>query len=180
MLDELLNPKLPWYVLLSQLISEVVRDDYDMMVYDRRLIDLGIYLPDIYNEEVYAAVAVDTSGSITEEELCSFLSETWAILHSRNVSRIRLMSCDADVHFDKTFMPQDPVPRSVPGGGGTRFEPVFERLYESQDRPACLIYFTDTFGSYPEEAPPYPVFWVTKTPLDRISEPPFGKVLHFE
>lgn len=160
--DEIMNPRIPWYELLSDISGEVLRDDYCFEVPDRRYLQQGIYLPDLYSEGAEVAVAVDTSGSIQEKELHIFLSETFGILAGQNITRIRLMSCDAKIHFDKILTVDSPIPASLPGGGGTDFRPVFDRLSKAPVQPKALIYFTDMYGSFPDESeePEYPVIWV--------------------
>ena len=175
-IDQLLHPQLPWHLILANMMSEVIRDDYDLNRHDRRYLTDGIYLPDIYNEGTYVACAIDTSGSMGDNDVLEAISETFGVLRSRNVTRIRLMSCDADVHYDQIFYPSDPPPTGIPGNGGTDFKPIFERLEDESERPAALIYFTDLYGSFPEVQPPYPTFWVTKT---RNHSVPFGTIIPY-
>jgi len=70
-------------------------------------------------------------------------------------------------------------PAKVVGRGGTDFRPVFESVAEEAVvkgyLPDCLIYFTDGFGSFPKEAPSYPVLWIVVE--EGIEEFPFGEVL---
>ena len=49
------------------------------------------------------------------------------------------------------------------GGGGTRFEPVFDHIAADteHDTPECLIYLTDGLGSFPDREPDYPVLWAS-------------------
>lgn len=174
-LEELTNPQLPWEVILNDMVGELIRDDYDATRFDRRYLQMGFALPDIYHEQIKVVIGVDTSGSISNVELTSFMSEVWGILHSRNVSEVRIMACDAAVHFDETFNANDHCP-SIPGGGGTNFIPVFERIEDEGYNPTCLIYFTDLDGRFPEEAPNYPVYWVT---YDQEKSAPWGNTLRF-
>ena len=45
------------------------------------------------------------------------------------------------------------------GRGGTSFCPPFEAAFLRQHRPELIIYFTDGFGSAPDNAPRIPVVW---------------------
>jgi predicted metal-dependent peptidase len=46
------------------------------------------------------------------------------------------------------------------GGGGTRFQPVFEHFDETGEHYAGIIYFTDMEGDLDEcVEPPCPVIW---------------------
>lgn len=191
---DVVEPKIPWTQVLENFVNEVLKDDYDMMRPDRRYLsgltmitDSGVdqskmvHLPDLYSEGCEVAVAIDTSGSISEANLRDFLSETVAILRSRTVSRVRVLTCDAAVHQDEVVGPMDDLPAKLGGKllgrGGTSFKPVFKRLEDEKTKPACLIYLTDLYGDFPEEPPSYPVLWVT---VSRDVEPPFGWAVKYE
>lgn len=177
LVDGLLAPKIPWQTLLQQFVNDVIRDDYDLQRPDRRFLWQGIYLPDLYSEGAHIVVAVDTSGSISEEDTKSFLSEAIGILNSRNVTSIRLMACDAEVGLDIELNPYDPIPAVLPGGGGTDFRPVFELAMDNpMKRPACIIYLTDLWGTFPEEPPQCPVIWVATSD----EEVPWGFKIDYE
>lgn len=48
------------------------------------------------------------------------------------------------------------------GGGGTDFKPVFEWIANRHLRADLLVYFTDAQGTFPAQAPYYPVIWLIK------------------
>jgi predicted metal-dependent peptidase len=180
LIRDILEPKMRWDQLLDQLVSEVTREDYEIDHPDRRfLTEYGIYLPDLVSEKRYIAVAVDSSGSISNDDLKAFVAETVGIIRSKGVSRVRVMSCDARVHVDQVVEPHDEIPMDFPGGGGTDFRPVFERLDEDPtDKPALLVYLTDGYGTYPKDEPQYPVLWVVKN--GDVEKVPFGIRVKYE
>lgn len=176
LVDGIVKPTIPWQMLLEQYVNEILRDDYNELMYDRRYIQSGIYLPDMYSEGCSVAIAIDTSGSIGPDEMTIFVSETMGILRSRNVKKVRILACDAAVTLNEEYQPWDSLPDNFPGGGGTAFEPVFEAIADTGERPACLLYLTDMYGSFPDTPPNYPVLWVTMT---EDYEPPFGTSIIF-
>jgi predicted metal-dependent peptidase len=175
--DDLVKPHVPWYALLDQYVNEIMRDDYNELIHDRRYVQYGIYLPDMYSEGCEVYVAVDTSGSIGPDEIKVFVGEVVGILRSRNVKSVRIFACDAEIHLDETIGPWDPLPTDYPGGGGTSFAPVFDKIDEDGKRPACLIYLTDTFGDFPEDKPNYPVLWAGMTEDPKL---PWGTYIRFD
>lgn len=179
LVKEILQPKMRWDRILDLLVPEVIRDDYDLTYPDRRfLVEPGIYLPDLFSEKRYVAVAVDTSGSRDQEDLKISVGEAVGIIRSRGVSRVRIMAADAKITLDVMIEPQDEVPESFPGGGGTNFVPVFQALEESQEKPALLVYFTDGWGEFPKEPPNYPVLWiVNRGDAEKV---PFGVGVQYE
>jgi len=62
------------------------------------------------------------------------------------------------------------------GGGGTSFQPVFDKVAEMSIEPCCLVYFTDLENFDQIEQPPYPVMWVTTCKTSKEGE--FGETIH--
>lgn len=180
LIDDIVNPTIPWASILANFLNEVLYDDYDLLRSDRRFIQQGIYLPDLYSEGCSVVIAVDTSGSIGSAEIQLFVSECVGILSSRNVKSVRIMSFDTKVHLDVKLQPWDDLPENYPGGGGSDVRPVFKRLHSegASEKPSCLIVLTDMYISFPEAAPDYPVVWATQTDINHI-DPPFGTVIQF-
>ncbi len=163
MVDAWLEPKLPWRTLLAHYFFDQARNDYNYMRPSRREGDM--ILPSLKSSQCDLVVAIDTSGSIGEEELSEFLSEINAIKGALPV-RITLLACDAKLAEDGpwVFEPWEEfrLPRAFEGGGGTDFAPVFEWVEHENLRPDALVYFTDADAEFPKEAPSYPVIWLVK------------------
>ena len=62
------------------------------------------------------------------------------------------------------------------GGGGTDFRPVFDYIKNNSINPACMLYLTDMYGSFPQEAPQYPVLWCATSDI----RGPFGDTLRIK
>ena len=164
MLQRLLQPSIPWRSMLSRFMSSAAAIDYNLTRPSQRREGEAI-LPSLHTRRIDVAVAIDTSGSIKQEELDAFLSELNAIKGSMN-ARITLLACDAalDDNCPWIFEPWDPLklPPQMSGGGGTDFNPVFNWLAANVMRPDLLIYFTDAKGRFPDSRPPLPVLWLVK------------------
>lgn len=163
LIDFFLQPRVSWQSLLSTFMSRLARDDFSYSRPSRR--PGNAILPTLRSHQIDIAVAIDTSGSISQQEIDEFVSEINAI-KSTIRSSITLIACD-----DKIF-PSSPwryesweeinFPASLGGGKGTNFRPVFE-LLNSLDNPCdVLVYFTDAKGLFPEKIPNYPVLWLVK------------------
>jgi predicted metal-dependent peptidase len=166
MVEAWLAPKLPWRTLLAHYFFDQARNDYNYMRPSRREGDM--ILPSLKSSQSDLVVAIDTSGSIGEEELSEFLSEINAIKGALPV-RITLLACDARLAEDGpwVFEPWEEfrLPRAFKGGGGTDFAPVFEWVEHENLRPDALVYFTDADAEFPEKQPAYPVIWLVKGKL---------------
>lgn len=184
MIQDILEPKVPWYVMLEQYIQKTLISDWRWNPPNRRHVSNNIHLPSTTKEYLNVVVAVDTSGSISKEELTKFASEAHAIISSFSSVRLILIDCDAQIQqvvviedgqsIDGSKLPWEGRP--FKGRGGTSFVPVFTWVEESGEQPDLLIYFTDGYGSYPTYEPPYPVIWVMTTDY----ETPFGSIIRYE
>jgi len=163
MIDHLLQPQLPWRMLLARYMTAVARDDYSYMRPSRREGDF--ILPSLRSHELDLVVAVDTSGSIKESEMEEFVDEIDA-LKGQVRARVTLLPCDAKLCEGApwVFEPWEEFkrPDEVKGGGGTSFVPVFGWVEREGARPDLLVYFTDAEGEFPHSEPPYPVIWLVK------------------
>lgn len=163
LVDHLLQPRLPWRMLLAHYVRAAGRDDFSYTRPSRREGDA--ILPSLRSAELDVAVAIDTSGSISEQELTEFLGEVDA-LKGQMRARITLLACDAELAEGSpwVFEPWEECHFSdaIQGGGGTRFSPVFDWINERDRAPDLLVYFTDGAGEFPARAPPYPVLWLVK------------------
>jgi len=163
LIDHLLQPRLPWRMLLARYMTAVARDDFSYMRPSRREGDA--ILPSLKSSEVNIAVAIDTSGSVKAKEMDEFLSEV-ASLKGQMRARVSLIPCDTEIASGGpwTYEPWEDFdcPAQIKGGGGTDFRPVFEWVDAQEMKPALLVYFTDAEGRFPEHEPNYPVLWLVK------------------
>ncbi|MBC7106614.1 MAG: hypothetical protein H5T97_11805, partial [Firmicutes bacterium] len=164
------EPAVPWRQLLSEFLTRV-RSGYTWHPFDRRFAHAGVYLPDFGSPGVEEIVlALDTSGSISDDELSQFLAEVKAVVDCDPL-RLHVVLCDAAVWSWDTVEQGEPAPHvRVRGRGGTDFRPVFDEVQRRGVFPSALVYLTDGHGAYPELPPPYPVLWV----LVDDCAPPFG------
>jgi predicted metal-dependent peptidase len=163
MIDHLLQPQLPWRMLLARYMTAVARDDYSYMRPSRREGDF--ILPTLRSHQLDLVVAVDTSGSIKEREMEEFVDEIDA-LKGQIRARVTLLPCDAKICRGApwVFEPWEEFkrPKHIEGGGGTSFLPVFDWIEQADIRPDLLVYFTDAQGPFPPHEPRYPVIWLIK------------------
>ena len=164
LVDAFLQPKLPWRSLLAQHLSATARNDYSYTRPSNRRGDPAVF-PGLRSEEVDLVVAVDTSGSIRENEIEQFFSEINAI-KGQIRARITLLCCDVEIdeQCPVVFEAWDEFKfdTRIKGGGGTDFRPVFRWLDRQDMKPDILVYFTDACGEFPELEPSYPTLWLTK------------------
>lgn len=164
LVDFLLQPQLPWRMLLARYMSSLARDDYSYTRPSTRRGDPAIY-PSLRSSQVDIVIALDTSGSISSVEMEEFIAEIDAIKGQMR-ARIILHACDTQLAGKGpwVFEPWEEftLPKEIFGGGGTDFRPVFKWADKLDRTPELLLYFTDAEGVFPEVAPYYPVIWLVK------------------
>ncbi len=164
----------PWQEKMRRILLEAfggARADWSRP--HRRGCALGLYLPRETQQGCDAVVHVDTSGSISREDLESAVREIDAIIETCG-GRVRWLQGDDGVLSDEWI---HRAPETLKGGGGTSFVPVFEHLREGAP-PNCLVIFTDTFGAMPDFMPEYPVIWAVYAESEKdvaAREVPFGE-----
>ena len=170
---EAVAPRVDWRSALWRFVQERAQADYSWNMPNVRYIPAGLYLPSLRSDEMGELVwGFDTSGSVDEVLIGQWRNEIQAVVEDLKPRRVHVIYCDAKVHRVDTFERGDPIELRPLGGGGTSFVPVFEKLEELGIEPACLVYLTDLEGSFPKEAPPYPVLWATTQPELAV---PFGE-----
>lgn len=162
LVENMLNPILPWQELLKQFVSSCYGGKRRWLPPSRRHVWHDLYLPSMRDEKISAVVAVDTSGS-TIPDLDSFFAELHSLMKTFGRYDLTLIHCDAAIQKVEKFSDAHPVPSGkmeFQGGGGTDFRPVFDYVKKMKQPPELLIYLTDGYGPAPEQAPAYPVLWV--------------------
>lgn len=181
--DEYLQPQITWQERLRHCVSRAIARDGTTWAkpHRRRLLTQGVYLPAMTGFGAGdLVVAVDTSGSIGQDELNCFFSEVDEILSACNPESVVVLGCDAainSVHHVEAGQSLMEAQLELGGGGGTSFKPPFEWVSENfAGHPAALIYFTDMYGDFPDPPPAYPVIWCKTSNID----PPFGEAIDVE
>ena len=166
--------KVDWRELLRRAWSDTIPSDYSWTRPNRRHVWSGLYLPGITTEGVgEIALAVDCSGSVSARQLGLFESEVRSILAGQRPQLVHVLYFDAAVQKVETYQAGQPVSLSPVGGGGTDFRPCFEWLRELGIVPQTLVFLTDLCGTFPDDAPTFPVIWAST----ECRKAPFGEVV---
>lgn len=118
-------------------------------------------------------VAVDTSGSVPDEDLAVFFSEIHSIW--RQGATVTVLECDAAVVREYRY--HGTPPNTVTGRGGTAFDPAITRANEIY--PDGLVYLTDGHASRPTVPTRMPVLWVLTSggcPLSEADQLPGRRI----
>lgn len=162
LVDEILNPLLPWREVLRRFMAQTAKNNYSWNPPNRRFIHKGMYLPSCRSEEMDPiVVCMDTSGSIGNDLLQEFATEVTSICEETPISTVEVLYVDSEVYPGAVYTRDDlPIKLDPKGGGGTDFTKAFEHIDAQGQTPACVIYLTDGYGPAPDVEPSYPVLWV--------------------
>ena len=121
--------------------------------------------PGIRQERKFTILyAIDTSGSMCEDELIKCISELQHIQKSDPEIQIMVIYADADINVIYDIGPYDEIDYNMGGRGGTDFEPVFKKTLELlghiDKAPDILVYATDGCAPPPTTVLPIPCVWL--------------------
>ncbi|MEU0488491.1 DUF2201 family putative metallopeptidase [Nocardiopsis changdeensis] len=179
--EEILQPTVDWRRVLAGAVREALAwaggaVDYTYARPSRRSGAMrGVILPSLRRPMPRVAVVVDTSGSMSEDDLAAALAEVSGVLKEVGVGkeRVAVLSCDADVQVVRRVTSADQV--ELLGGGGTDMRVGIEAALRAPQRPQVVIVLTDGYTPWPSEpsaarvvaaligdAPPDPPPWIEK------------------
>lgn len=142
LIDFFLQPQFSWRSLLSQYIFSFAGDDFSYARPSRR--SGNAILPSLRSSQVDMTIAIDTSGSISKDNIDEFVTGVNAIKSNIRAS-ITLIACDEKVSKELIWRfeawEELTFPASLGGGKGTNFNPVFDYVGEQDTASSVLIYF---------------------------------------
>lgn len=122
------------------------------------------------------AVAVDTSGSISLEQLVMFFNEIRWIW--KNGAMVYIYECDCVIQEGSPYEFKGKFTGEVKGRGGTDLEPVLKEVEGKYD---ALIYFTDFYAPSITHRYKIPILWVLTTEMSRDKFPyKWGRFIKIE
>ena len=181
-----MDSEVDWVEILRDFLVSSFPSDNTWSRLNKRHAWRGINLPSKIKsaEGGELAIAIDTSGSISQYELNQFASEIEMIAIDCGIERIRVCYCDSDIHDTSGINNGNTVVRKSGedewwqiieiaqgeevnlvrlGGGGTQFDPPFNLFNDhTDDAHDCVafIYFTDGYGNVSAKVEPdVPVMW---------------------
>lgn len=169
-----LKPKVDWADALRRFVNQAAKRDYSFARPKRRFLAQRLYLPSLSGYGMGPmVVAVDQSGSISDEEISQFAAEIRSQWEDCSPSELHVLYFDSEVRRCDKFEPGDEPMIGRFAGGGTAFSPIFRQVDELGVEPCCCVVLTDLCCSDFGPEPEYPVLWVSN--LD--TRAPWGEVV---
>ena len=183
MISEFTEPKMDWREMLRMNIQSILKSNFSFSRPNRKSQHCGAILPGMMNEEtIDVSVAIDMSGSISNEQAKDFLSEVKGIMDEYVDFKLDLWCFDTEVYGYKQFTgdtADEIMEYKCKGGGGTAFEANWDFMKEQNIEPKRFIMFTDGYpcGSWGDEDYCDTLFIVHGN--DAIIAP-FGQTAHYK
>jgi predicted metal-dependent peptidase len=179
MIAALKNSKgeLPWNLYLNRLMGTVESNKKKIITRrNRRQPDRLDLKGELRSHKAKIAVALDISGSISDEEFKQAIKEVLNIVKNYN-HEITIIECDAEIKRVYKVKSAKDIKDRINIGGGTRFTPVFQ--YANNNKFNLLVYFTDGKGEDELLVIPsgYKILWIISGRGDKLSlKEPYGAV----
>lgn len=157
----ILEGKKNWRDILLEFINEKSQGEKSWRELDRRMLQLGYYLPNnITDNRIHRiAVAVDVSGSVSPEQINYFLREIKAIKSNCNPEVLDVISFNTRITGKWSFKEEDEIDNiEMDIDGGTSLKPVYKHYDKQENKPNFLIVFSDMWVEIPNK-PNYEVIW---------------------
>jgi hypothetical protein len=180
-------PTVDWVEALADFLNRAYAGEPTLAKPARRHLWEGNYFPSMQGVGGGdLVIAIDTSGSVSQDEAEQFASEIDAIREMIKPDRTCVIYCDDFIQkgrdgqsYDVFDSYEDIEVRAI-NGGGTSFDPPFHLVDQERLEPHAFIYFTDGWATVKErtaDVVDYPVLWATtgKEPSFRGQE--FGEVI---
>lgn len=174
-LNELINPVLPWNELLQNYMDSFIKEDYSYRKPNRRYTD--IIMPSLYSEGIDSIIfAVDCSGSVSEEDFNKGIVEFSSIKEKLNPNQTHLITFDTKIKNTYIFQRDEPIEDlEFIGFGGTDLTEVFN--YANEINPTVLVVFSDLYCEMINEETNYQVIWICfNNPTATVN---FGTLIHY-
>lgn len=176
-LQKLLKPKLPWNVILRKYFQQLAKIDYSWMKPNRRFMPEH-YMPSLQGHSlINITVAIDTSGSVSDEEFQQMVSDVASILKMQKPEKITFIQFDTAIKsITEVKSMKELMGVKFTGRGGTHIDPVLE--WVEKNKPQVALVFSDGYFSWPDRKTKSNYVWLTHN--NEGFTAPFGKTIHYE
>lgn len=182
MIEDFTTPKISWRDLVREKIRAHNREEVTWnRVNRRRSLGEFNYPGKKPGEKVSFLVALDVSGSYTQEMITEAMSEVYGACSEFNEVEIDVIQWDTKVYGYRKFT-QDNAEEmrqyEVVGGGGTDMNCVIQWLRDNNKEPSQVFVFTDLYFPFMEDPMICPFTFIVNG--NSNITPPFGESVKYD
>ena len=185
MIKDITEPKMNWREIIRQTIQSTIRNDFTFTRPSRKGWHTNAILPGMnFDNTIDLCIALDMSGSISDQTGADFLGEINGIMDEYQDYTIKVWCFDTKVYNEQDFSPSggdELTEYEIMGGGGTEFMCNWEYMKENDIQPKKFIMFTDGYAWDSWGDPDYcDTLFVIHSNRDKDLESPFGASVHYD
>ena len=195
LLDELTKPVVNWKNILRRYVMQCMSYDYSFTRPNKALFSDGWTLPGFRapHDMLDIVIAVDTSGSISQDQLTNFISEMKGIMQSFPAFNILAWCFDGAVIEDSFVQLKkgdgnwdgiEKFAERIGGGGGTNFIVNWDYMKEKKIKPKLFLFLTDGYPfsewGYPQYKTGFPTIFLIIGNPGTDAPKSIGMTLHYE
>lgn len=174
-LEHIRKPKVNWLVVLKRFVNQLTQVNYSWRKRNRRYENI---MPTLQGNGLGRIdFAIDTSGSISQNQFTQLISEVHSVLRMLQPKEIGVYQFDHALRgSDVVKSIKDILYLDYKGGGGTYPEVALQEFIKN--KALALVVLTDGhFYTNDLTKPNRPVLWAVYD--NPRFKPPFGQVVHF-
>ena len=150
-IEDLIGTRLPWHKYLRRYLSNIASDDLSFDTPDKNHIYRELILPGPYEDENRLEdilFVIDTSGSISDDDLNNFMTQAYNICNDFNATG-KVIFFDSIVQ-DIFDIDKDNFKKARPTGGeGTNVDSAFSYIRDKKLKYICAVVLTDGYFPRP-------------------------------
>ena len=158
-LEGLYKVQTDWKKALKQIVGKAINDADKRQAYANKNIlisqdRIARTDKDKFDNMDYMIAWVDSSGSMSDDQLKMVLSETYALALQKKPVKLVVIQCDTKIQEIKEYtslkqLKQDMIHATVKGRGGTDVKPLWDLLAKDKKfnkvKPDLIMIFTDGY-----------------------------------
>ena len=183
-IDGIIDPKIPWNQLLWRFLSSEIISDFNWTRPSKRSAAAGVLLPGLEKENLDIIVHIDTSGSMSMQDIEDCVSELIGIKQTSPYVRVTILQGDSEIQdvivIDSETANEIVTKMVIKGRGGTSHIPVAEWLKKNSPEADVIICMTDGMTSFPGREAANLTKWIwliTESGIQKNEHYPFGDVI---
>lgn len=147
MVNEWLNPVVPWQNILQRYMSQKSKEDYSWQRPSRRYIAHKLYVPSLYSEQLGPIhFFIDGSCSVSDKMFDMQVGQIKWIKHNLNPKEIRIIVFNTKIIDEFIFDEHTPIDVAFKARGGTAIGEVV--TYMEENKCECNIVLTDGYFTW--------------------------------
>lgn len=161
--EDLIDSKIPWQDLLAEYITQQSKNRYTYDRLSRKSYGSRVMFPTMTGDNINLVFGVDTSGSMSVDDLNEAISELHAICEGFDNWHLSLVSCDTHAEVMGEYDSEEgddftTINKDMIGGGGTDMSPIVEYANDMEEPPSVVVIVTDGFIPEIDTVDEIPVF----------------------